>query len=79
MLGYPDRALQSSHEALTLAHELSHPYSLGLRPGYAMALHQYRREERATQERAEEVITLSIEQGFPQWLAMGMLFPRSGH
>jgi predicted ATPase len=73
-LGYPDQALQSSHEALTLAHELAHPYSLGLALGYSMALHQYRRDERATQERAEAVITLSTEQGFSQWLAMGTLF-----
>ena len=28
-LGYPDQAQQRSHEALTLAQELSHPYSLG--------------------------------------------------
>ena len=27
-LGYPDQALKRSHEALALAQELSHPYSL---------------------------------------------------
>jgi hypothetical protein len=27
-LGYPEQALQRSHEALTLACELSHPFSL---------------------------------------------------
>ncbi len=27
-LGYPDQALKRSHEALTLAQGLSHPYSL---------------------------------------------------
>ena len=27
-LGYPDQALKRSHEALTLAQELSHPFSL---------------------------------------------------
>ena len=31
-LGYPDQALQRSHEALTLARELAHPFSLGIRP-----------------------------------------------
>ena len=74
MLGYPDRALQRIQGALTLADELSHPYSLGLALGYAMPIHQYRREARALQERAEEVIALSTEQGFTQWLAMGTLF-----
>ena len=28
LLGYPDQALKRSHEALTLAQELSHPFSL---------------------------------------------------
>ena len=36
MLGYPEQALQGVHEALTLAQELSHPYSLGLALGCAM-------------------------------------------
>ena len=31
-LGYPDQALKRSHEALTLAQELSHPFSSGLCP-----------------------------------------------
>ena len=46
MLGYPDRALQRIQGARTLANELSHPYSLGLALGYAMPIHQYRRERR---------------------------------
>ena len=29
-LGYPDQALKRSHEALTLAQELSHPFSLAM-------------------------------------------------
>src|SRR5262249_18355049 len=29
-LGYPDQALKRLHEALSLARELSHPYSLGV-------------------------------------------------
>ena len=28
-LGYPDQALQRSHEALTLAQEVAHPFSRG--------------------------------------------------
>src|SRR5262249_19759542 len=30
LLGYPDQALKRNHEALTLAQELSHPFSLAL-------------------------------------------------
>ena len=32
-LGYPDQALQRSQQAVTLAQELSHPFSLGVCPG----------------------------------------------
>jgi class 3 adenylate cyclase/predicted ATPase len=70
-LGYPDRALRKSHEALTLAQELAHPYSLAWALNFAVSLHQFRREGQAAQERAEAVITLSIDQGFPFWVALG--------
>ncbi|MBI3325820.1 MAG: hypothetical protein HYZ81_03845 [Nitrospinae bacterium] len=68
-LGYPDQALQRSHEALTLAWELAHPLSLAAALYWAGSLHQSRWETRAAQERAEAAMTLSSEQGFPFWLA----------
>jgi predicted ATPase len=71
LLGYPDQALQRSHEALTLAQEASHPLSLTYALHLAARLHQFRREGQTTQERAEAAITLSIEQGFPVWVAWG--------
>ena len=52
-LGYPDQALQRSHEALTLARELAHPFSLACALFFAAWLHQFRREGPLTQERAE--------------------------
>jgi class 3 adenylate cyclase/predicted ATPase len=73
MLGHPDQALQRNHEVLTLAQKLSHPHSLAFALGHAAALHQFRREAQAAQERAEAVITLSTEQGFPYWLAWGTI------
>jgi class 3 adenylate cyclase/predicted ATPase len=73
LLGYPDQALKRSHEALSLARELSHPFSLAWALDVATVLHQHRREEQATQERAEEVITLTTEQGFAQVLAEGTI------
>jgi predicted ATPase len=36
-------------------------------------LHQFRREGQLFQEQAEAAITLSTEQGFPHWLAVGTL------
>jgi predicted ATPase len=70
-LGYPAQALQRSQDAVALAQELSHPFSLAYALGCAAALHQLRREGPVTQERAEAAMALSREQGFALWLAMG--------
>jgi tetratricopeptide (TPR) repeat protein len=68
-LGYPDQALQRSREALALAQELIHPFSMGWALIAATWLRQYRREESAVQEQAETAIALATEQGFPFWSA----------
>ncbi len=70
-LGYPNQALERIHEALVLARELAHPHSLPRALVVAAGLPQWCREEQAAQERAEAVITLSTEQGFPFWVAAG--------
>jgi predicted ATPase len=72
LLGYPDQALRRSREALTLAQELSHPFSLAFALALAALLHHFRREEQAVQERAEAVIALAHEQGFSRWEAFGI-------
>jgi predicted ATPase len=73
MLGYPDQSLQSIHEAQTFAQELTHPFSLGIALAWAAVVHQFRREAQAVQEHAEALKTLSTEQGFPHWLAIGRI------
>jgi len=72
-LGYLDQALKRSQEALTLAAELAHPYSLALTLGFTAVVHLLRGEGLLAQERAEAVMTLSAEQGFPTWLAEGTM------
>ncbi len=72
-LGYPEQALKRNQEALSLAQELSHPFSLAWALTFAAILHQSRREGQAVEERAEAVIALSTEQGFPFWLAWGTM------
>ena len=72
-LGHPDQALEKTREALTLIQELFHPYSQTLALNLAALLHKFRREEQATQEQAEAVMTLSTEQGFPLWSAQGAI------
>src|SRR5262249_32091689 len=70
-LGYPDQALQRSQEAVALAAGLSIPFSLAYALGDAAWLHALRREGPLARERAEALITLATEQGFPWWLAWG--------
>ena len=72
-LGYADQALKRIQEALILAQELSHPYSLAFALFIAAWVHQYRREGRAAQERADAMMVLCSEQGFPFWLAEGTI------
>jgi class 3 adenylate cyclase/predicted ATPase len=73
VLGYPDQTLQSIHDALTLAKELTHPYSLVYALSMATRAYQLRGEALAVQERAETLIALSTEHGFPFWLAYGTI------
>ena len=72
-LGYPDQALKRSQEALILARELSHPFSLAWALDTAAYLYQLRREGWAVRERVETLIALCSEQGFAQWLAEGSI------
>jgi class 3 adenylate cyclase/predicted ATPase len=72
-LGYPDRALQKSKAARTLAQELSYPYSLASARVYAALVHQLRRERAPAQEWAEAGISLAREQGIPQSLGEGAI------
>ena len=43
-LGYPDQGLTQSQEAVTLAQQMAHPYSLSFALSCAALLHQFRRE-----------------------------------
>jgi predicted ATPase len=68
-LGYPEQGLARSQEALTLAQQIVHPFTLGFALCCAAIFHQLRREVRAAQACAEAAISLSKEQGFAQWMA----------
>jgi len=72
-LGYPEQALKRIHEGLTLARELTHPQTLAPALMFAGLLHRLRREVGVTKERAEALIALANEQGFPFFLAAGIM------
>ncbi len=71
-LGYPDQALAHIHEALALAQELSHHFTLAHARCVAANVSQFRRDVPAVNEQAEAAVVLSTEQGFPLWAAWGM-------
>jgi predicted ATPase len=73
-LGYPEQALQWSHEAVMLARELAHPFSLGFALFLTSWVPQFRREGQRTQERAEAAIALAAEHGFAVFGAGGTIF-----
>src|SRR6266852_3227177 len=60
-------------EALSLARELVHPFSLAHALDHAAWLYQYCREGRLTQEQAEADMELCREQGFAFFLANGTI------
>jgi predicted ATPase len=77
LLGYPEQALTRLQETLTLAHMLSHPYSLAFARCFAaFVLHvsQFRPDVLAVHEHAEAAVALATEQGFPLFVAMGTIF-----
>jgi class 3 adenylate cyclase len=74
LLGYPDQALHRSQEALTLVCTESRPFLVAYTLTAVVLLHQLRREEHHVQARAEAIITVSREEGFPYFLAIGTIF-----
>ncbi len=72
-LGYPEQALRRNDEALTLARQLSHPFSLTYALAWTAVIHALRREEHVTQEWAQTGVALSTEHGFMFHLAYGTI------
>ncbi len=73
-LGYPDQAIERIQQAITLAHESHHPFSLAYPPTFACWVHQWGRDGQAVQERAEGLIALCTEHGITPFLAYGTIF-----
>jgi hypothetical protein len=71
MLGHPDRTLRRADEALAVATELEHPLSLAYGLYHAGYLHLWRREPELVRDRAERLLRLVDEHGFPSWRALG--------
>jgi predicted ATPase len=70
-LGYPDQALRCSQQAIAIAEEISHPFSLAAALSWDAALHQLRREAGQTLGAAEADLALTSEQIIPFFAAQG--------
>jgi class 3 adenylate cyclase/predicted ATPase len=71
-LGYPAQALARAHEALALAHDLSHPFTLAWAQSFGAMAYHMRRDVTAVYEHTEAAVVLATDQGFPLWGAVGM-------
>jgi predicted ATPase len=72
-LGYAERGLARSRQALDLAEKLAHPYTLVVALDYAAIFHQFRREADVAYERAEAAIAICSEQKFAYYLGWAMV------
>ena len=70
--GYPDQALRTSQETLSLAQDLAHPHSLVLARSWAAWIHQFcQRPEDILQEPTAAALSIVTEQGL--WFYWGIL------
>jgi predicted ATPase len=72
-LGYPTQALHRSHETLTLAQDLAHPFSMAYAVLSTAMFHHLRRDGPTVQKQAESLIVLSRDQGFAMFEAWGTM------
>jgi DNA-binding winged helix-turn-helix (wHTH) protein/predicted ATPase len=73
-LGYPDRALTRSNEALALAQEVGHPYALAFALHWAAGLHRLRGEQSAVQARTAVLLSCATKPGAQSWSALGAIW-----
>jgi predicted ATPase/class 3 adenylate cyclase len=73
LLGFPQQALTSGQQALALARELGHAHSEAAAITWLGVLHQMRREASEACVQAEALLELADAQGFPHWLAEGII------
>jgi len=72
-LGFPDQASTRSQDALVLAKKIFHPFSLAFTLTATSAIGQFRHDVKLAEECADAVIELSLERGFPFYLAWGTI------
>jgi class 3 adenylate cyclase/predicted ATPase len=72
-LGFPDQALAQSSAAIVEARRLGHPASLTLSLSLGTLPLSLVGDDVALDERADQLVGVATEQGFPVWRAMGTI------
>jgi predicted ATPase len=73
-LGFPDQALAWSKAAIADARRLGHAPSLAGSLGFSVMLLSLAGENAALEERADQLVAVATEQGFPFWGAQGTIY-----
>ncbi len=73
-LGYLDQAFAQSNASIAAARRLAHPPSLAAGLAVGAMLLSLDGNDAALNERAEELVAVATEQGFPFWVAAGTVF-----
>jgi class 3 adenylate cyclase/predicted ATPase len=74
LLGLPDQARTRGQDALALAHELKHPFSVAYALCCCAFVSQFRRDVRNVRKQAEAAVALATEHGFAAWGALATSF-----
>jgi len=74
LMGLPDQALTRGKDALTLAQQLKHPFSVAFAQCCFAFVSQFRRDVRNVREQADAAVALATEHGFTAWAALATSF-----
>ena len=66
-MGFAERAVTLSEQAISLAERVAHPFSMALAMSFAALLYRMSKEWAHAKEKVESAVALSREHGFPFW------------
>jgi predicted ATPase len=73
-LGFPDQALTRTNAAIAEARRLAYPPSLGSSLMISAIMLSLAGDNRALEERADELVAVATEQGVPWWRTVGTIY-----
>jgi predicted ATPase len=73
-LGFPDQAMARSNAAIAEARRLAHPPSLAAGLALGGLLISLVADDAVLDQRADELVAVAAEQGFPFWCAIGTIY-----